>query len=109
MEDELQGIRMILVQDLVDVIKGRLIDKLVKKQDKCYNSSPSKCPDCNSKKVVGVEIMGARNGVLLWECEDCYEMFLKYEAEETEIELQDAKNCWTDPKSWGRVSRRKYN
>jgi transcription elongation factor Elf1 len=109
MEDELQGIRMILVQDLVDVIKGRLIDKLVKKQDKCYNSSPGKCPDCNSKKVVGVEIMGARNGVLLWECDNCDEMFLKYEVEETELQLQNAKDCWTNSNDWGYVPRSKFN
>ena len=101
--------KMILVEDLVDIIKGRLLDKLVKDQKSIYRKNPPFCPECNSKEIVGVEIIGARNGVLLWECEDCYEMFLKYGAEETEIELQGAKNCWTAPSFWGYVPKRKYN
>jgi hypothetical protein len=53
--------------------------------------------------------MGARNGVLLWECEDCYEMYLKYDAEETEVELQNAKGYWTNPKDWGYIPKSKFN
>jgi ribosomal protein L37AE/L43A len=94
--------KMILVEDLVDKIKGRLLDKVVTDQKAIYKVNPHNCSKCNSKKIVGVEIMGARNGVLLWECEDCYEMFLKYEAEET-------KDYWTNPKDWGYIPRRKFN
>ena len=101
--------KMILVEDLVDIIKGRLLDKLVKDQKSIYRKNPPFCPECNSKEIVGVEIMGARNGVLLWECEECYEMFLKYEAEETEIELQGAKGFWTNPNDWGHIPKSKFN
>ena len=100
--------KMILVEDLVDIIKGRLLDKLVKNQNEIYRNNPNNCTECNSRDVVGVEIMGARNGVLLWECESCYEMFLKYDAEETEIQLQNAKDCWTTPGEWGYVPKSKY-
>tara|TARA_R100000781_G_C4080472_1_gene127525 strand:- start:189 stop:515 length:327 start_codon:yes stop_codon:yes gene_type:complete len=108
MDKELPN-RMILVEDLVDRIKGRLLDRLVKNQKQIYRDNPHTCPSCNSSEMVGVEIMGAKNGVLLWECESCYEMFLKYEADETEIELQNAKECWTVPNCWGRIPRREYN
>jgi len=101
--------KMILVEDLVDKINGRLLDKLVKHQELIFIEGPKHCIGCNSKSIVGVEIMGAKDGVLLWECEDCYEMFLKYEAEETEIELQGAKNYWTMSKFWGNIPKRKYN
>ena len=101
--------KMILVEDLVDIIKGRLLDKLVKDQKSIYRKNPPFCPECNSKEIVGVEIMGARNGVLLWECELCYEMFLKYEAEETEVALQKAKGFWTNPNDWGYIPKSKFN
>ena len=102
-------VRMILVEDLVNVIKGRLLDKLVKNQDKFYDDTPIKCPKCDFKRLVGVEIMGARNGVLLWECDECFEMFLKYEAEETEAELQKAKVFWTNANDWGHIPKSKFN
>ena len=101
--------KMILVEDLVDIIKGRLLDKLVKHQKLIFKENPSHCMSCNSKEIIGVEIMGAKVGVLLWECENCYEMYLKYEAEETETELQFAKGCWTNPKEWGYHPKSKYN
>ena len=108
MKNELST-KMILVEDLIDKVKGRLLDKIVTDQKAIYKNNPHSCPKCNSEKIVGVEIMGARNGVLLWECEDCYEMFLRYGADETEIELQGAKRCWTVSTSWGRIPRREYN
>jgi ribosomal protein L37AE/L43A len=101
--------KMILVEDLIEKIRGRLLDKLVKDQNMIYKESPHNCPKCNSNEIVGVEIMGARNGVLLWECDNCLEMFLKFDAEETEIELQSAKGYWTNPGDWGYIPKRKFN
>jgi hypothetical protein len=101
--------RMILVEDLVEKVKGRLLDKIVKDQKVIYKANPSECPKCHNGDIVGVEVMGAKNGVLLWECEECYEMFLKYDAEETEIELQSAKGFWTIPSHWGYIPKRKFN
>ena len=101
--------KIILVEDLVDVIKGRLLDKLVDEQGIVYKKNPLICSKCHSSQIVGVEIMGAKLGVLLWECEHCYSMFLKYDAEETENELQKAKGCWTNPNDWGYTPKRKYN
>ena len=44
--------KMILVEDLVDIIKGRLLDKLVKDQKSIYRKNPPFCPECNSKEIV---------------------------------------------------------
>lgn len=101
--------RMILVEDLVDIIKRRLLDKLVNNQNLIYQKIPSNCKKCNSDNIVGVEIMGAKSGILLWECEDCGEMFLKYNAEITEIELQKAKDYWTNPRDWGYIPKSKFS
>ena len=94
--------RMVLVVDLVDKVEGKLLEKLIE-------NSPDHCPDCHCDEVVGVEIMGAKDGVLLWECEGCDKMFLKYTPDKTEIELQSAKYCWTNSNDWGYVPRSKFN
>tara|TARA_R100000353_G_scaffold36158_2_gene28905 strand:+ start:3202 stop:3528 length:327 start_codon:yes stop_codon:yes gene_type:complete len=101
--------RMILVEDLVDKVTGRLLDKIVNNQSLIYAKSPLTCNECNSQEIVGVEIMGADNGILLWECETCNEMFLKYEPEKTEIQLQKAKDYWTNPKDWGYLPKSKFS
>jgi hypothetical protein len=101
--------RMVLVVDLVDKVKGRLLDKLVHNQKQIYKDNPNHCPNCSCEDVVGVEIMGAKDGVLLWECEGCEEMFLKYTPDVTEIELQSAKYCWTNSTDWKYVPRSKFN
>lgn len=101
--------RMILVEDLVDRVKGRLLDKLVNNQTLVYQKIPSHCKECNSDSIVGVEIMGAKSGILLWECEDCGEMFLKYNADITEVELQKAKDFWTNPRDWGYIPKSKFS
>lgn len=101
--------KMILVEDLIDIVKGRLLDKLVKNQDIIYRKIPNRCPSCSHENVIGVEIMGAKEGILLWECESCYDMFLRYTADITEIELQQAKDYWTNPKDWGYIPRSKFN
>tara|TARA_R110002020_G_scaffold90061_5_gene219560 strand:- start:108 stop:434 length:327 start_codon:yes stop_codon:yes gene_type:complete len=108
MKNELST-KMILVEDLVDIVRGRLLDKLVTNQKLIYKKNPHHCPSCNNEDIVGVEIMGAKNGVLLWECEGCYDMFLKYTADITEIELQQAKNYWTNGGDWGYIPRSKFN
>ena len=87
--------RMVLVVDLVDKVEGKLLEKLIENTSLIYKSSPDHCPDCHCDEVIGVEIMGAKDGVLLWECEGCDKMFLKYTPDKTEIELQSAKYFWT--------------
>ena len=101
--------RMVLVIDLVDIVKGNLLDRLVHNQRLIYKDNPDHCPNCSCEDVVGVEIMGAKDGVLLWECESCDEIFLKYNPDKTEIELQNAKYCWTNSNDWSYVPRSKFN
>ena len=103
--------RLILIRDLVDELKGSLVNKLIDRKYKktIYDIKPKVCPHCLSKKMAGIEIMGAREGILLLECENCEEIFLKYEMIETEKELQLAKGYWTNPKDWGYCPKSQYN
>ena len=103
--------KMILVVDLVDKLKGNLVEQLVHKKDlSCvFDDMPIVCPHCHSDEMHGIEIMGAKLGVLLWECSDCLDVYLKYDKDMTEKELQDASGYWTNTQDWGKVPRAKFN
>ena len=103
--------RMILVVDLVAKLKGSLVEQLVHKKDlTCiFDIMPDVCPHCHSDDMRGIEIMGAQSGVLLWECNECLDVYLKYDKDITEEELQGASKYWTNPEDWGPCPKSKFN
>ena len=103
--------KMILVVDLVDKLKGSLVEQLVHKKDlTCiFDIMPDVCPHCHSDDMRGIEIMGAQSGVLLWECNECLDVYLKYDKDITEEELQGASKYWTNPEDWGPCPKSKFN
>jgi len=105
------GSKMIMVVDLVDELSESLVKQLVLKKDRAvvFKDIPKVCPHCHSTEMRGVEIMGAKLGVLLWECSDCLDIFLKYDMVKTERELQEASKYWTNMSDWGRIPRAEFN
>ena len=103
--------KMILVVDLVDKLRGNLVEQLVHKKDltSVFDVMPDVCPHCHSDEMRGIEIMGAKMGVLLWECGDCLDVYLKFDKKKTEKELQEASGYWTNTKDWGKVPRADFN
>ena len=103
--------KLILVVDLVDKLTGNLVEQLVHKKDlSCiFDNMPDVCPHCHSDEMHGIEIMGAKLGVLLWECRDCLDVYLKYDKDKTERELRNASEYWTNADDWGRVPRAEFN
>ena len=103
--------KMILVIDLVDKLGCNLVEQLVHRKDLAcvFDVMPDVCPHCHSDEMHGIEIMGARNGVLLWECKECLDVYLKYDKDRTEKELQGASEYWTNPSDWGHCPRSEFN
>ena len=103
--------KIIMLEDLVDKLSGKLVARLVLKEDlnTIYKHRPDVCPHCRSKEIVGLEIMGTRKDVLMWECDECHDVFLKFDKEITEKELQMAKGFWTNPNDWGYCPKAEYN
>ena len=66
------------VNELLDDIK-----------DKVYPEKPPICPTCLSIDVDEVEIIGAHDKALFWECLNCSEFFLRYDKEETKKYLRE--------------------
>ena len=102
---------MIMLEDLVDKISGKLISQLVIKDDleTVYKRRPHSCPHCHSSEIVGIEVMGSFEDILLWECESCEDYFLKFDKVYTEKELQYAKGYWTNINDWGYCPKSQYN
>ena len=103
--------KMILVVDLVDKLEGNLVEQLVHRKDlTCiFDVMPDLCPHCHSEEMRGIEIMGSKKEILLWECNNCYDVYLKYDKDTTEKELQRESKYWTNPGDWGPCPKSKFN
>ena len=90
------------------LVKNLLNDSLKNPQD-IHKSRPKKCNRCKSSKILGVEIMGAYDGILFWECDICENTILRFKEELTEKYLQLAKGLWTNPSDWGYIPPSEFN
>jgi Zn ribbon nucleic-acid-binding protein len=103
--------KIIMLQDLVDKLNGRMVIQIVKHRDMntIFKHRPKICPHCQADGIIGVEVMGAEEHVLLWECSECQCVYLKFDKDVTEKELQEAREYWTNPDDWGHCPKSEYN
>ena len=73
-----------------------IFEKLEIKGSKRYKDAPEKCNVCSHTEIIGIELLGAKNGVLYWECERCQERFLKFTKQTTIKHLHKASKLWID-------------
>ena len=66
-----------------------------------FSKKPDECPCCNSEAVLGVEVLGAYPGALLWQCMKCDERYLKFDKKTTNELLEKVKDTYTVPDDWG--------
>tara|TARA_X000001382_G_scaffold110471_1_gene87016 strand:+ start:72 stop:386 length:315 start_codon:yes stop_codon:yes gene_type:complete len=57
---------------------------------------PKTCPDCNYDGLQGIELLGAKEGTLFWECVRCEGRFLRYTKQTTIKYLNIASKLWID-------------
>ena len=69
-----------------------------------FKKKPDECPCCQSKKVLGIEILGAYSGALIWQCMKCSERYLRFNKIETNKLLDEVKDSYTVPEDWGYLS-----
>ena len=105
------GNKLIMLEDLVDELTGSYVHQLIKRKDmgRTFVDKPEVCPHCQSDKISGIEVMGAQNDILLWECTKCLCLYLRYDKLHTEKELEIASVFWTNPKDWGYRPKSQYN
>ena len=75
---------------------------IMKVLDMIVKATPSKkeCPHCTCSNLHDVEILGAYNGALLWECDYCHKFLLRFTRRTTEKHLQKAKDLLIDVSNW---------
>ena len=104
--------RLVMLEDVISedgkLVKNLLNDSLKNPQD-IHKSRPRKCSRCKSSKILGVEIIGAYDGILFWECDVCENTILRFKEELTEKYLQLAKGLWTNPSDWGYIPPSEFN
>ena len=100
--------RLVMIDDLIET-DGKLVEQLEVDTSLVLGKRPSHCPNCKSDRISGIEVMGGYDGVLLWECDTCDKLFLRFKEDKTEKFLQSAKGVWTNPRDWGYVSPSKFN
>ena len=104
--------RLVMLDDVVSIkgsLEKNLFDNSIKDYENVHKKRPSKCTRCKSSNVLGVEIMGAYDGILFWECDICENTILRFKKDLTEKYLQLAKGLWTNPSDWGYVPPSKFN
>ena len=74
-----------------------------------FSKKPSKCPCCNDEVVMGIEVLGAYPGILLWQCMKCDERFLRFTKVKTNKLLISVKDTYTVPEDWGYQPRSDFS
>jgi len=77
--------------------------------EKRFRKRPDKCPCCNEDGIMGVEVLGAYPGTLLWQCMQCDERFLRFTKKVTDALLLKVKDTYTCPEDWGYTPKHEFS
>ena len=67
---------------------------------KISKECPEECYYCGSSNMVGIEIIGAGDSPIIWECGHCKEHMLKFSKAKTERLLQSAPEIDITEQEW---------
>jgi len=95
----------VLLNDITDRNNGDIIEKIGIEDVKSYKTRPKECPSCSKKNMAGLEVLGAYNSSLIWQCMGCGDRFLKLNRTRTLKLLEDATSAWTNPNDWGEIDK----
>lgn len=99
----------VLLNDITDSDVGDIVENIGIEDDKAYRTKPGKCPSCSKKSMAAIEVLGAFEDSLLWQCLKCGDRFLRLSRTKTVKLLEDATSAWTNPNDWGETEDRELN
>ena len=106
----MQKNRMIVFEDMIESQTGDILcDIGVSEKYNAFRNRPKKCPECSSKSMRGIEILGAYDGPIIWGCLECGNLLRRFGIKETERMLKTVKDTFTNPEDWGWRSRSEFS
>tara|TARA_R100000278_G_scaffold22820_1_gene21411 strand:- start:563 stop:844 length:282 start_codon:yes stop_codon:yes gene_type:complete len=63
---------------------------------KTFPKKPASCPHCYSRDIKDIEVLGAYNGPLFWECGTCGVQLLRFSKTTTNKHLKKVKDLFFD-------------
>ena len=101
---------MIVFGDLIESNTGDILHDIgVDDKYNAYQNRPKACPECKSKSIRGVEVLGAYDGPILWGCLDCGNLLRRFGIKRTEQMLKAVKDTYTNPSDWGFKERSEFS
>ena len=91
------------------VRKGDILKELGMDSPAHFRKAPMICSECGSHHITGLEIIGAYHGTLLWECDYCGKLFLRFGRKKTEDLLETLRGTWINPNDWANTSSNEAN
>ena len=89
--------------------KKDMVSKIGILGTKHFSKKPDECPCCNNEVVMGIEVLGAYPGILMWQCMKCDERFLKFNKKVTNELLTKVKDTYTVPEDWGYLPKNEFS
>ena len=100
---------MIVFEDMIESRTGDILHDIGVSNKKARQNRPKHCPECDAKRVRGVEIIGAYDGPILWGGMRCGFLIRRFSKKETEQMLETVKETYTNPDDWGYRSRSEFS
>ena len=102
--------RMIVYEDMIESNTGDILcDIGINEKYNAYRNKPKCCPECKSKSIRGIEILGAYDGPIIWGCLECRNLLRRFSVERTEKMLDLVKETFTNPNDWGFQERSEFS
>ena len=97
----MQKNRMIVFEDMIEAKTGNILGDIgVNDKYNAFRNRPKQCPECKSKSIRGIEILGAYDGPIIWGCLECGNLLRRFSVKRTEKMLESGKETYTNPEDW---------
>jgi|9_EtaG_2_1085328.scaffolds.fasta_scaffold09541_2 hypothetical protein len=81
--------------------RGRLSKIKLKHTERTFRKKPKLCLECGCKSMVSILVLGGHKRPMLWMCDECEELFLRYTPSYTSTLLKKASKYWVVSRQWG--------
>ena len=95
-------IEIAVYEDLIEMPKARtFLGKIGVDGTKHWHKKIHHCRQCESSEIIPLQILGAHDEPLFWDCNNCGYTHLRFTKGYTEQLLKKASKLWSNPNDWG--------